>query len=142
MEKIKKQLFDEIISIHKYLPKKFKVPNNNENCCVDIETTNENIKLILDIDRKGRIELKKAKMQERYKSLPLIRVDIDSPPHRFSDGHVTSRNHIHIFNVDKNENDTYDLEEFDKVLFQKIDNFDDVFNDFCSYCNIEIRSDL
>lgn len=86
MNKIKKELFNDIMSIKKYFPEKFNIPLKNQNMTIKLNSENKKLNLLLDIDRRGSIELRKSKIQERYKSIPIIRIDIDSPPHRFSDG--------------------------------------------------------
>lgn len=138
MSKIDINLFLGLLQSTKEMPSNVSLPSNNEKRSYELSTDFKDIKLILDIDRAGRIELRKCKIQDRYKSLPLIRVDIDSPPHRFKDGSRSSRNHIHIFNPNKNENDTFDLEDFNSILFKDISNFNSILFDFCSYCNIKI----
>lgn len=123
------------------------LPNNGESDFFDLISIESNEKFILDVDRKGKIELSKFKLQNRYAQtkLPLVRIDIDSPPHINPDGEILSRNHIHIFR--ETENDTgnlpwaYDLESFDKIKFD-INNirFMDVFMSFCEYCNISVEN--
>lgn len=89
------------------------------------------------------IELK-AKLQSRYvrNRLPLVRIDINSPPHINPDGRKLSRNHIHIFR--ECDNDTgnlpwaYELNDVFKTNFDlKSLNFMSAFNLICKYCNIE-----
>lgn len=99
------------------------------------------------MDRRGRIELSKFKLQNRYAltKLPLVRIDIDSPPHMNPYGTKTSRNHIHIYK--EVDNDTgnlpwaYDLENFAQIKFNQDDIiFMDIFTGFCEYCNININN--
>lgn len=138
MSKIDKNLFLELIKTTKEMPSNITLPSNNEKRTYELYTNYKDIKLLLDVDRSGRLELKKCKIQERYKTLPLIRIDIDSPPHRFKDGSRSSRNHIHIFNPTKDENETFDLEDFNVSLFKDISNFNNILFDFCTYCNIKM----
>lgn len=140
MSKIDKNLFLNIMNSNKVIPNNAVLPSKNEETSFELSTNFKDIKIFLDIDRRGRLELKKCKMQDRYKTLPLVRVDIDSPPHRFKDGSRSSRNHIHIFNPDNNENDTFNLEDFDTDLFKDINNFTSILFDFCSYCKIQISN--
>ena len=97
----------------------------------------------MDVDRRGRIEFSKFKMQNRFagNKLPLVRIDIDSAPHMNPDGSKTSRNNIHIFK--EMENDTgnlpwaYSLEDFEPINFNRdCINFMEIFSGFCEYCNI------
>lgn len=138
MSKIDKNLYLGIINSTKVMPQNTILPSANERKTFELSTDFKDLKIFVDIDRAGRLELRKCKIQDRYRSLPLIRVDIDSPPHRFKDGSTTSRNHIHIFNPDKDENDTFNLEDFDATLFKNINNFSSILFDFCSYCNIQM----
>lgn len=121
-----------------------KLPANGQNITYDIRSTETRDTFLLDVDRRGRIELSKCKLQHRYTTtkLPLIRVDINSPPHINPDGTVLSRNHIHIFK--EIDNDTgnlpwaYDLETFSDIRFDKDNiNLSDIFIQFCGYFNID-----
>lgn len=125
---------------------KYKVdlPQNNESSVFDLVGNVPTEKFFLDIDRRGKIELSKFKIQTRYATtkFPLVRIDIDSPPHLNPDGTKTSRNHIHIYK-DMGTMDTgnlpwaYNLDEFYKFDFvdKRID-FMYIFHAFCKYCNI------
>ena len=79
----------------------------------------------------------KKKIQERYASTNtiMIRLEIDCPPHMNSDGTFTSRNHIHIFD-EKEGTIAYDLNGLYGEFFSNIDDFTNVFYDFCKMCNI------
>lgn len=63
---------------------KYKVdlPQNNESSVFDLVGNVPTEKFFLDIDRRGKIELSKFKIQTRYATtkFPLVRIDIDSPP--------------------------------------------------------------
>ncbi|RRD93447.1 hypothetical protein EII17_12800 [Clostridiales bacterium COT073_COT-073] len=96
---------------------------------------------LIDTDRTSKIELSKFKIQSRYERTkrPLIRIDIDSPPHLNPDGTKTSRNHIHIF---KEEFDdfpnlpwAYDLSQFFSASEY---DFTSVWEWFCNYSNIKV----
>lgn len=74
--------------------------------------------------------------------LPLVRIDVNSPPHINPDGTKTSRNHIHIYR--QTEYDTgnlpwaYDLEEvFEFPNGMENITFMEVFYRFCEYCKID-----
>ena len=81
------------------------------------------------MDRRGRIELSKFKLQNRYAltKLPLVRIDIDSPPHMNPDGTKTSRNHIHIYKDGYDEKFAYTLDS---------DEFKDLFPDPKDRCSL------
>ena len=140
--------FQRLLQIEKIFKKyPVELPNNGKSETYDLEGKNSKDKFYLDVDRSGKIELSKFKIQNRYAitRLPLVRIDIDSPPHINPDGTKTSRNHIHIFR--ETDNDTgnlpwaYDLENFEGINFDKNNiNFMNVFSDFCGYCNINIEN--
>lgn len=123
------------------------LPFNGGKKTYDLESTSTRDKFYLDIDRKGRIELSKSKLQERHvqtKTL-MVRLDIDSPPHRNPDGSTTSRNHIHIYR--ETDGDTgnlpwaYDLKDVDAALFQNnTTDFMENFFKFCQFCNIDVNN--
>ena len=123
------------------------LPNNGENSIYDLKSKETQDKFYLDVDRRGRIELSRFKLQTRYAviKLPLVRIDIDSPPHLNPDGTKTSRNHIHIYR--EVDNDTgnlpwaYSLEEFEQIKFNRNNIvFLDIFSSFCEYCNISMEN--
>lgn len=136
--------FEELLNLRKIFERKDeKLPLKNEFGIYDIKSIHNNVKFILDIDRRGRIELSKAKVQKRYGKTKraLVRIDIDSPPHTNPDGRVLSRNHIHIYK--ETENDTgnlpwaYNLDEIKELALKTNPSFMDIFNAFCKYCNID-----
>ncbi len=121
------------------------LPANTEKETFEIKSLSTKDEFFLDIDRGGRIELSKFKLQNRYAKTkqPLVQIEIDSPPHINPDGTRKSRNHIHVFR--ETDNDTgnlpwaYDLDEFEEINLINIDvlNFTQVFFNFCAYCNIK-----
>ena len=140
--------FLQLMELEKdFLKSNICLPGNGESHVFDLKSISTNDKFFLDVDRRGRIELSKFKLQNRYAltKLPLVRIDIDSPPHMNPDGTKTSRNHIHIYK--EVDNDTgnlpwaYDLENFAQIKFNE-DNiiFMDIFTGFCEYCNININN--
>ena len=136
--------YDKLMALTKvFVKENINLPRNGEFETYDLESRESRDKFYLDIDRRGRIELSKFKLQNRYAvtKQPLVRVDIDSPPHRNPDGTVTSRNHIHIYR--ETDNDTgnlpwaYDLETIIPMTSDQNNiNFMTIFSMFCEYCNI------
>ena len=94
---------------------------------------------MLDADRSSTITLNRIKLQERYLNEPelLVRLEIDSKPHINPDGHVLTRNHIHIYREGYGLSWAYDIASLSEELFQDISSFSNVFHDFCKYCNID-----
>ena len=140
--------FHTLMSLKKVFSKEFiELPKNGAFATYDLKSTESSDIFFLDVDRRGKIELTKFKLQNRYAitKMPLVRIDIDSPPHLNPDGTKTSRNHIHIYK--EMENDTgnlpwaYDLSEFEGIIFDRCSyNFMDIFNGFCRYCNIDTNN--
>jgi hypothetical protein len=110
----------------------------------NLQSTTTNDKFILDIDRRSKFEFSKLKLQNRYAitKLPLVRIDINTPPHINPDGEKLSRNHIHVFRETQNDTGNlpwaFDLDTFDGILFDSKEpfNFMQIFTSFCDYCNI------
>lgn len=118
------------------------LPGCNQKLQLEVSSMDNKESFIVDVDRSGKIEMK-SKVQERYlNNQILIRVEVNAPPHTNPDGSITSRNHIHIYQEGYNISWAYDLEEFDENLFNNLKNFNKVFIDFCSYCNIELNDSL
>ena len=127
---IKKRFNNETINL----------PAHNQKANLDVSSLDNRESFIVDIDRNGKIELK-SKIQERYNNNQiLIRVEINGPPHTNPDGTTTSRSHIHIYKEGYDLSWAYDLKSFSDDLFNELNNFNKVFTDFCSYCNIELNN--
>lgn len=120
------------------------LPKNGEKKIYQLKSASSKDKFFMDVNRSGKIELSKFTLQNRYAAtkIPLVRIDIDSPPHINPDGTKLSRNHIHIFK--ETDFDTgnlpwaYELSSIPELgLNCNSLNFMEVFYAFCSYCNIE-----
>lgn len=138
--------FRVLIGLSKVFSKpSIKLPLSGSDGTYEVESTSTNDRFLLDVDRSSRIELSKFKLQHRYTltKLPLVRIDINSPPHTNPDGRKISRNHIHVYQ--ETENDTgnlpwaYELEDI-KIFNGKTLDFMSIFYAFCEYCNIETNN--
>lgn len=135
--------FQSLIQLKKIFAKKDVILPFTGNCnTYDLKSVDTKDRFYLDIDRRGKIELK-TKLQNRYakNKMPLVRIDIDSPPHINPDGTKLSRNHIHIYkDCDKDTNNlpwAYELNDiFGNDINIKSLNFMTAFNLICKYCNI------
>lgn len=99
-------------------------------------------RFVLDVNRSGKIELSKYSLQNRHQrtKLPLVRVDIDSPPHRNPDGTKVSRNHIHIYQADGTGDENRNLPwayEISDILNTTNYDFMNIWDQFCAYCHID-----
>lgn len=113
-------------------------PGMKNDVPIKIESDTTRDIFYLDIDRKSSITLTKKKIQKRHanSNTMMIRLEIDCRPHMYSDGSLSSRNHIHIFD-EKKGNITYDLTGKYATLFSNTENFMTVFYEFCNMCNID-----
>lgn len=75
-------------------------------------------------------------LQHSNSNTILIRLEIDCKPHMYADGHLSSRNHIHIFDEETGTK-TYDLTGEYGRLFTDTTNFLSIFYDFCKMCKID-----
>jgi len=95
-------------------------------------------KFYLDVDRGGRIELgRKIKLQNRYRTVTLVRFEINGPYHTNPDGTHIGRNHIHIYREGFDDAWAFELSDFSEIDFSSCESFDDYLNVFCEYCHIE-----
>lgn len=130
--------FTLLLNAHKkFKDEKIQLPSSGESKRFDILCTDRREKLFLDVNRSGRIEINKSTLQHRYVE-PLIRIDLDSPPHTNPDGTKTSRNHIHVYKEGYGDSWAYDLDKFKGFKFNTVMNFSNIFIDICGYCNIEM----
>lgn len=139
--------FKEIMKLDKvFEEEQIELPGKNESGIFNIDSLTTNDKFYLDVDRRGRIELTRCKMQERLvkTKLPLVRIDIDSPPHMNPDGSGVGRNHIHIYREEEFDTGNlpwaYELEGFAGIKINDFQDFMDIFYVFCNYCNIKTNN--
>lgn len=134
--------FNILMKMEKIFQKQFDLPGPNESIKLDVISKDKTEKFHLDLDRRGKLELHKCKLQNRYQKEPIIRLEIDAPPHRNPDGTITSRNHIHIYREGYGLSWAYDISTLDKNLFKNLLNFIDIFTNFCKYCNIKLIKNI
>lgn len=139
--------FQMLLNLNKeFLKGKIKLPQVSEKAIFEVKSITTSDKFLVDIDRKSKIEFSKFKIQNRFylTKQPLIRIDIDSPPHLNPNGIKTSRNHIHIFKEDENDTDSqswaYNLDAYKSFNFGTEFDFNTVFFKFCEYCHINSKN--
>lgn len=135
-----------------YIDKEFTFPAKDESIILEAKDDN-NIEYIVDINRKRAI-LTRCTYQNRYAtSIILLRLDIDTKPHRNpNDNKVISGNHIHVYT--EKYGSAYALELDDPILKEINPEFDlnrfnletknenrlyeyfEAFSDFCNIKNI------
>lgn len=92
--------FEMIMDMLKRLKSKktFAFPAPGDELKLNVESITTNDKFIIDINRKGQIKLKRCTYQTRYqKSIVLLRIDLDGPPHTNPDLEKIDCPHIHIY---------------------------------------------
>lgn len=123
---------DELIAIAKYVMEQA-VFERTKKVSVDLLAQNGKDELILDITP-STIKINKATYQMRAKKcIPLVRLDLDGPPHKNPDDTVITYPHIHIYREGYGTKWAYALpKEFDGCK-----NIIDFLDKFCQYCNIQ-----
>lgn len=138
MDKLTEEFVKYLMDTEKAFKKNnIKLPLNDEKASLELLTKDLKEKLMLDIDRKSKIELK-VTLQNRYSTVPLVRIDLNSPPHMFPDGSRTARDHIHFYNAKNQNYDTFDLIKFKEFDCTDL-SFASVFDQFCRIFNIEAK---
>ncbi|MDO4605024.1 MAG: hypothetical protein Q4B23_03485 [Helcococcus sp.] len=128
-----------------FIQNKIDFPMVNDYVALELIDSNNDSNYLFDINRKQAIEIR-CTYQTRYnKSIQLLRLDLNSKPHRNPDGEVIKDTHIHIY-TDKYAtayavklddpvlheiNPTFDLEKL------KTENIQDLFVAFSEFCNIK-----
>ena len=98
---------------------------------------------LFDADCGGKIELR-YKTQLRHKkgfAIPMVRFEVNAPPHTNPDGRILSRNHVHIYKEGYGDLRSlpwaYEYDEIFKGIEIPNDPYD-LFDLFCEYCSIDI----
>jgi len=133
---------NQLLQVEKFLPQKFHLPTENETLSCILDTSTKEI-FQLNISRKNTLELvRKSKVQGSYYKEPLVRVEVDAPPHTNPDLEIVGRNHIHIYREGYGMRWAYPLESFHHVYFKQPFEFVVLFDDFCQYFHITSDSHL
>jgi hypothetical protein len=90
---------DYLLNLVKVLSeKRIAIPDPGDFIELNATSLVDNEKFLIDVNRKGRINVKKCTLQTRYqKSIILLRLDIEGSPHRNPDGEVINCPHLHIY---------------------------------------------
>lgn len=100
---------------------------------IPLVSADEKEEFILDIWRKGKIALKTKYQTRVHKTIVLVRLDLNGPPHRNPDGEEVGGTHIHIYQEGYGDKWAYPVE------IQYFPNINDLWKtlyDFMEYCNI------
>lgn len=136
-EIITKSQFDELLAMAKYFEREFTPPTVGKHDSFELHDATNREKFFLDIDRGGKIELgRKVKLQNRYYSNVLVRLEINSSKHMNPDGKLLSGSHIHIYTEGYGDSWAFELKDFDKATFDENVPFEENLTRFCEFCNI------
>lgn len=112
--------------------------SNSKKTRFTVKSCVSNDMFYLDVNTSGKIEFNKFKYQNMHSNTttPLVRLEINAPEHINPDGRKLSRNHIHIYKEEYDMAYAYELFELvPKDLFKDF-SVDNLFKDFCKFCNI------
>lgn len=126
---------DSLLAIEKHRvdDKPYKFPVGGQNLSINLNSFDKRELFILDIYQ-GRLNLAKVKFQNRVKQvIILVRLDIDSSPHRNPDNVEISKNHIHLYKEGYGDKWAY---EIPSRQFPRINDIYLTLDDFMKYCNI------
>ena len=144
MPKLDKEQFEYLMSLSKQFKNttNISLPAMQSNKVYDLISSTSLNEFYLDYDRRGSLELKhKVQLRDKtYTANPLIRLEINTPPHINPDGKILSRNHIHIYHEIYGDSMAYELSD----ILPKLNRSSplSIFTDFCVYCNIIIDTNL
>ena len=128
--------FKKLIAMPKAFVSLPQLPTTTDKKAYAVRSIDEKESFILTAERNYVFELSKSKLNTSYSREPIFRVEFNSRPHRNPDGTLIGRNHVHIYREGYGMTWAYPLESFDKTLFKYPQDFNILFSDFCSYCNI------
>lgn len=122
-----------LLSLEKWLsdPRNVTLETGRNNT-YDLESTDPSERFILDI-YKGQLSLKVKYQTRARKTVVLVRVDLMGAPHTNPDGQKVECPHVHVYKEGFDSKWAYPL---DPDSFSKPEDVQQLFIDFCRYCNI------
>ena len=107
-------------------------PMGGESISVPLQSADRREQFLLDMSR-GRIDLRKVKMQNRGRQVVvLVRLDLGGPPHRNPDGVEIGTPHIHIYREGYGDKWAFPL----SADFRNVADLSTTLDDFFRYCNV------
>lgn len=130
--------FKHLLKLRKFFTVSPRLPLENGSGYYLLKDESGKEEFQLNIIRKKVIEFgaNKKKFNHSYFRQPIIRLEIDAPPHKNPDFTLVGRNHIHIYKEGYDLRWAYDLKDVSN-LFTELNDFNLLFSDFCVYCNID-----
>lgn len=108
-------------------------PMGGESMTIPIQSVDRREQFLLDMSR-GRIDLRKVKMQNRGRQVVvLVRLDLGGPPHRNPDGQEIGTPHIHIYREGYGDKWAFPIPA---DRFRDVGDMWKTLDDFFAYCNV------
>ncbi|MBZ5630491.1 MAG: hypothetical protein LAO06_16660 [Acidobacteriia bacterium] len=99
----------------------------------ELVSADEKEQFMLDIWR-GTIRIAKLKKQTRARKITVLaRLDVDGSPHTNPDGTTIGGTHLHLYKEGFEDRWAFPVPS----SFSNLTNINQVFVDFCAYCNIQ-----
>lgn len=115
-------------------------PNPGISIELKLESFDKREEFIVDVNRKGRINLKKCTYQNRYrKDIILLRLDLNGPEHENPNGDVISCPHLHIYKEGFDDKWAYPI---NSTEFPDTTDLARTVLDFLRYCNVQNIEDI
>lgn len=136
-QELSEKKFDYLIHLEKkYVgTQKFKYPIFGGKLIIDLISTDRNENFILDISR-SHIQISKNSLQHRArKTIILVRLDINSAPHKNPDGKMIHGTHLHIYRENYADKFAYELPD----EFKSCKDINDFLTTFMDYCHITMK---
>lgn len=125
---------DALIALekHRTSTQDWDFPMGGESISVPLQSADRREQFLLDMSR-GRIDLRKVKMQNRGRQVVvLVRLDLGGPPHRNPDGVEIGTPHIHVYREGYGDKWAFPL----SADFRDVADLWTTLDDFLRYCNV------
>ncbi len=108
-------------------------PMGGESISVPLHSVDGREQFLLDMSR-GRIDLRKVKMQNRGRQVVvLVRLDLGGPPHRNPDGEEIGTPHVHVYREGYGDKWAFPVPA---DRFRELADLWTTLDDFFQYCNV------
>ncbi|HUT14305.1 MAG TPA: hypothetical protein VMY42_27715 [Thermoguttaceae bacterium] len=136
MQVLTQERADELMGLPKQCADRSPIefPLAGEALLLELRSEDGRESFLLDVNRKGRIKLKKCTYQERYAVVEiLLRLDLNGPPHENPDGSEIPTPHLHVYREGF-------ADKWAQSVPPKFSNTDDLvgtLGDFLRYCGVQ-----
>lgn len=108
-------------------------PGRGQSLSLPLESADGRERFLLDLSR-GRIDLRKVKMQNRARRVVvLVRLDVGGPPHRNPDDVEIGTPHIHLYRAGHGDKWAYPVP---RKKFRDLTDEGKTLQDFLDFCNV------